>query len=311
MSRNLPLSVIDFATIYPGQSAHEAIASSTRLAQRAEELGFSRIWYAEHHNSETRASSVPALLIAHIGAQTNSIRLGAGGVMLPNHAPYSVAEQFGTLAEMYPDRIDLGLGRAPGTDAQTAGRALRRPFDAAERFPEDVVELYHYLRGTSRIPGVQAFPGAGTNVPIYILGSSMYGASLAAQLGLPYAYASQFAPDHLESAVTFYREHFQPSAELAAPHVFAGVNVVAAATGTAAAEKYEQVFAKRAKRQGRRAAKTLHFTGQGTGEQAAAYVADFAVHARADELLINFEGATPDQALESMELFAAAWELGR
>lgn len=309
MSRSLPLSIIDFATIYPGQSTHEALVASTRLAQRAEQLGFLRIWYAEHHNSEARASSVPAVVIAYIGAQTSTIRLGAGGVMLPNHTPYSVAEQFGTLAGMFPGRIDLGLGRAPGTDGQTVGRALRRPFDAAERFPEDVVELNHYLKGTSRIPGVQAIPGAGSNVPLYILGSSMYGAQLAAQLGLPYAYASQFASQYLESAVSHYRANFRPSDDLTEPYVLAGVNVVAADTEEAAAKKFDQVLAKRARRQGPRAASTLHYTGQGTGEQAAEYLAEFAVHAQADELMINFEGATPAQALESMELFAPAWNL--
>lgn len=309
MPRTLPLSVIDFATIYPGQSAHDAIGTSVALAQRAEELGFSRVWYAEHHNSEARASSVPALVIAHVGSQTETIRLGSGGVMLPNHAPYSIAEQFGTLAEMYPGRIDLGLGRAPGTDAQTVGRALRRPFDASDRFPEDVVELDHYLKGTSLIPGVQAIPGAGTNVPLYILGSSMYGATLAAQLGLPYAFASHFAPQYLENAVAFYRENFQPSAGLPEPYVLAGVNVVAAPSEGAAAEKFEEVLAKRARRHGPRARTTLHFTGRGTGEQVAEYLESFAAQARADELLINFEGSTPEQARESMDSFAPAWGL--
>ena len=307
--RNLPLSIIDFATVYPGQSGTEAIATSVTLAQRAEEHGFNRIWYAEHHNSADRASSVPSVLIAHIGAQTSTIRLGAGGVMLPNHAPYAVAEQFGTLAEMYRGRIDLGLGRAPGTDATTVGRALRRPFDASDNFPQDVVELNHYLKASSQIPGVQAYPGAGTNVPLYILGSSLYGASLAAALGLPYAYASHFAHQHLYDAVNYYRDNFQPSGDLAEPHVLAGVNVVAAETEEAAQSKYEDVFAKRTRRQGARAKQTLHFTGQGTGEQAAEYVADFAAKAGADELLINFEGATPEQARDSMDSFAPAWQL--
>lgn len=310
MSRTLPLSIIDFATVYPGQRAHEAIGTSTRLAQRAEELGFSRIWYAEHHNAPTRASSVPSLLIAHIGAQTSTIRLGSGGVMLPNHAPYSVAEQYGTLAEMYPGRIDLGVGRAPGTDGQTVGRALRRPLDASDRFPEDVLELDHYLKGTSQIPGVQAIPGAGTNVPLYILGSSMYGASLAAQLGLPYAFASHFAPDYLETAVSHYRENFRPSTDLAEPYVLAGVNIIAAETEQDAAEKFDQVLAKRAQRHGPRARLMLRFAGVGTGEQAAAWLEKFAVLAQADELLINFEGATPEQARGSMDVFAPAWQLG-
>jgi len=192
------LSVLDFCTIYEGETPQASIEHSVDLAQRAEELGYSRIWYTEHHNMPSISSSSPAVLIAHIGAKTNSIRLGAGGVMLPNHAPYVIAEQFGTLEEMYPDRIDLGLGRAPGTDAQTLGRALRRDFNAAEQFPDDVRELQAYLADKSPIPGVQAVPGAGTNVPLYILGSSMFGASLAAKYGLPYAFASHFAPTHLE-----------------------------------------------------------------------------------------------------------------
>lgn len=309
MPRTFPLSVIDFATIYPEQSAHDAIATSVALAQRAEEHGFNRIWYAEHHNAADRASSVPSLLIAHVGAQTSTIRLGAGGVMLPNHAPYAVAEQFGTLAEMYPGRIDLGLGRAPGTDAKTVGRALRRPFDASDNFPQDVVELNHYLKGSSQIPGVQAYPGAGTNVPIYVLGSSMYGASLAAALGLPYAFASHFAGEHLQDAVNYYRENFRPSEDLAEPYVLAGVNVVAAGTDEAAQEKYQDVVAKRVRRLGPRGRTTLRFAGVGTGDKAAAYLEDFAEQARADELLINFEGATPEQARDSMDSFAPAWEL--
>lgn len=309
MPRTLPLSLIDFSTVYPGQSGHDAIATSVTLAQRAEGHGFRRVWYAEHHNAADRASSVPAVLIAHIGAKTNTIRLGAGGVMLPNHAPYSIAEQFGTLAEMYPGRIDLGLGRAPGTDAKTVGRALRRPYDASDNFPQDVVELDHYLKGSSQIPGVQAYPGAGTNVPVYILGSSMYGATLAAALGLPYAFASHFASQHLADAVAYYREHFTPSVEWAEPYVLAGVNVIAAETETAAQEKYDEVLAKRMRRHGPRARTTLRFAGVGTGEQAAGYLEEFAEKARADELLINFEGATPEQARDSLDSFAPAWEL--
>ncbi len=309
MSRTLPLSVIDFATVYPGQTGHEAIATSVALAQRAEEHGFRRVWYAEHHNAADRASSVPAVLIAHVGALTSTIRLGAGGVRLPNHAPYSVAEQFGTLAEMYPGRVDLGLGRAPGTDAMTVGRALRRPYDASDNFPQDVMELNHYLKGTSQIPGVQAYPGAGTGVPLYILGSSMYGASLAAALGLPYAYASHFASRHLTEAVAYYRENFTPSADLAEPYVLAGVNVVAAASEEEARRVYGDVLAKRTRRHGPRAQATLHFTGTGTGERAAAYLAEFAETAQADELLVNFEGATPEQARGSMDALAPAWDL--
>ena len=211
MTERAHLSVLDFCTIYEGETPAQSIARSVQLAQEAEKLGYSRMWYTEHHNMKSIMSSSPAVLIAHIGAKTERIRLGSGGVMLPNHSPYVIAEQFGTLEEMYPKRIDLGVGRAPGTDMNTLGRALRRDAHSAERFPEDVKELNSYLEGKSYIPGVSAVPGANTNVPIYILGSSMFGASLAAKLGLPYAFASHFAPQHLELATTYYSENFQPS----------------------------------------------------------------------------------------------------
>ena len=194
---NAPLSLIDFCTRYPGESVGEATQRSVAFAQQAEALGYSRIWYAEHHNMSSIVSSSPAVLISHIGAKTSRIRLGVGGVMLPNHSPYVIAEQFGMLEELYPGRIDLGLGRAPGTDQQTLGRALRRDPRAAENFPQDVQELQAWLSNTSPLPGVTAMPGFNTNVPLIILGSSMFGASLAAQLGLPYAFASHFAPQHL------------------------------------------------------------------------------------------------------------------
>lgn len=208
-----PLSLLDFCTVRSEESIGQSMARSVELAQTAEKLGYDRVWYSEHHNMPTIASSSPAVLIAHIAAKTEKIRLGAGGVMLPNHSPYVIAEQYGTLAELYPDRIDLGLGRAPGTDQNTLGRALRRDPRAAENFPSDVLELQAYLSDNSPIPGVTAVPGAGTNVPLYILGSSMFGATLAAKLGLPYSFASHFAPTHLQEATTYYRENFQPSAD--------------------------------------------------------------------------------------------------
>lgn len=180
-----PLSLIDFCTRYPDESVGEAMKRSVTFAQKAEGLGYDRIWYAEHHNMSSIVSSSPAVLISHIGAKTERIRLGSGGVMLPNHSPYVIAEQFGMLEELYPGRIDLGLGRAPGTDQQTLGRALRRDPAAAERFPEDVLELQAWLSNESPLPGVTAMPGFNTNVPLIILGSSMFGASLAAKLGLP------------------------------------------------------------------------------------------------------------------------------
>src|SRR3954454_17915464 len=218
----MTLSDLDLAPIGPHETAREALEASVRLAQRAEELGYERVWYAEHHNFASIASSATAVLIAHIAANTRRIRLGAGGVMLPNHAPLVIAEQFGTLATLHPDRIDLGLGRAPGTDQNTM-RALRRDANSAESFPQDVVELQGYLSGETRIPHVHAIPGRGTDIPLYILGSSLFGAQLAAALGLPYAFASHFAPQALEAAVAVYRERFEPSAQLDRPYVIAAV----------------------------------------------------------------------------------------
>src|ERR1700684_3234753 len=192
-----PLSILDLAPIGPGENASDSFAASVALAQRAEELGYKRVWYAEHHNMASIASSATSVLIAHIGAHTETIRLGAGGVMLPNHAPLVIAEQFGTLAAMYPGRIDLGLGRAPGSDQNTMF-ALRREPQSADTFPQDVMELQGYLRGETRVAGVDAGPGKASNAPLYILGSSLFGAKLAAALGLPYAFASHFAPAALE-----------------------------------------------------------------------------------------------------------------
>src|SRR3954447_24603292 len=209
MASTVPLSILDLAIVERGSTPREALAASVVVAQRAEGLGFRRVWYAEHHNMAAIASSATSVLIAHVAAHTTTIRLGAGGIMLPNHSPLVIAEQFGTLAELHPDRIDLGLGRAPGSD-QLTQRALRRDVGAAERFPHDVLELQGYLAGDSRVPGIDAIPGKGTRVPLYILGSSLFGGSLAAALGLPFAFASHFAPDALEQAIDLYRAEFKP-----------------------------------------------------------------------------------------------------
>ncbi len=235
-----PLSILDLAPIRRGESARESFQASVALARRAEELGFARIWYAEHHNISTIASSATSVLIAHVAAHTERIRLGAGGIMLPNHSPLVIAEQFGTLETLHPGRIDLGLGRAPGTDPRT-WQALRRNPAAADAFPDDVVELQGYLRGPSVVPGVEAVPGRGTNVPLYILGSSLFGARLAALLGLPYAFASHFAPAALEAAVALYRDEFRPSAQQEAPYVIAGVNVLVAEEEDEARVELERV----------------------------------------------------------------------
>src|SRR5205814_712976 len=205
----IPLSILDLATIGRDKTARDAFEGSIALARLAEQRGYRRVWYAEHHNMRSIASSATSVLIAHIAANTQSIRLGAGGVMLPNHAPLTIAEQFGTLETLHPGRIDLGLGRAPGSD-QTTMRALRRYVASADSFPEDVLELQAYLGDETRIPGVDATPGKGTHVPLYILGSSTFGAQLAALLGLPFAFASHFAPDALQEAVAAYRREFRP-----------------------------------------------------------------------------------------------------
>ena len=234
------LSILDLAIIGRGETATDAFANSVALAQRAEARGYERVWYAEHHNMASIASSATSVLIAHIAAHTSTIRLGAGGVMLPNHSPLTIAEQFGTLATLHPGRIDLGLGRAPGSDQNTM-RAMRRDAHSSDRFPEDVLELQGYLSGESRIPGVVAVPGAGTNVPLYILGSSLFGARLAAMLGLPYAFASHFAPAALIDAIALYRREFQPSAQLAQPYAIVGVNVIAADSDADAQEQWATV----------------------------------------------------------------------
>jgi luciferase family oxidoreductase group 1 len=275
------LSILDLAPIARGQSASDSFAASVALARRAEELDYQRVWYAEHHNMATIASSATSVLIAHVGAQTTSIRLGAGGVMLPNHAPLLIAEQFGTLAAMYPDRIDLGLGRAPGSDQNTM-YALRRDPRSADTFPQDVQELQAYLSGQSLVAGVDAVPGKGSRVPLYILGSSMFGAGLAAALGLPYAFASHFAPQSLEAAVEAYRRDFRPSAQLEQPYVMAGVNVVAADTASAAAGLLQVIRRNRA----------ISLYGRGRGV-AVADVTD----EQADQLLVSGLGTHVDQML--------------
>ena len=325
---NAPLSLIDFCTRYPGESVGEATQRSVAFAQQAEALGYSRIWYAEHHNMSSIVSSSPAVLISHIGAKTSRIRLGAGGVMLPNHSPYVIAEQFGMLEELYPGRIDLGLGRAPGTDQQTLGRALRRDPRAAENFPQDVQELQAWLSNQSPLPGVTAMPGFNTNVPLIILSSSMFGASLAAQLGLPYAFASHFAPQHLEQATAYYRENYQPSERYPEPYCIAAVNVTAAETEEDAKRQTKVVHRNRVRAfmgrqgkqlsddqldtvvnsyQGRQIIDMLRYTAEGTGEQVAEYLEAFRTTAQADELMISLQAGSHDEVSRSMEILAEAW----
>ncbi|WP_353184446.1 LLM class flavin-dependent oxidoreductase [Parapedobacter lycopersici] len=230
MSKKVKLSALDLANVIAGGNAASAIARTVELAQQIEQLGYTRLWLAEHHNMEYIASSATAVLIGHVAAHTRQIRIGSGGVMLPNHAPLAVAEQFGTLETMYPGRIDLGLGRAPGTDQLTAMALRRNNPNAVYHFPEDVRELQQYFSDDNVSGRVRAFPGEGLDIPIWILGSSTDSAYLAAEMGLPYAFAAHFAPRQFRNAIALYRAHFKPSAQLAQPYVMACVNVLAADT---------------------------------------------------------------------------------
>jgi luciferase family oxidoreductase group 1 len=225
----IPFSILDLAPVTEGSTPAQAFANSLDLARHAERLGFHRYWLAEHHNMPGIASAATAVLIGHIAGGTERIRVGAGGIMLPNHAPLQVAEQFGTLASLYPDRIDLGLGRAPGTDQPTA-RALRRYFDGADSFPQDVAELLRYFEPAGPGQLVQAVPGAGIEVPVWLLGSSLFSAQLSAAMGLPFAFASHFAPDAMAEAMALYHRDFKPSRRLQRPYAMLALNVVAAAT---------------------------------------------------------------------------------
>ncbi|SCX56659.1 luciferase family oxidoreductase, group 1 [Klenkia marina] len=324
---SFPLAVLDLAPVSPGESVGQSIAHSVALAQAAEQHGYTRVWYAEHHNMASIASSATSVLISHVGAHTSTIRLGSGGVMLPNHSPLVIAEQFGTLDAMYPGRIDLGLGRAPGSDQNTM-YAMRTDPRSSDRFPQDVLELQAYLAGETRVPGVDAIPGKGSNVPLYILGSSTFGAQLAAALGLPYGHASHFAPQALQAAVELYRRDFQPSAQLAAPHVIAGVNVLAADTEDDARAQFEAMRRDRATRlfgrgkdfseeetdllmesgAGRQIDSMLTHSAVGTPAQVREQLVDFRRFADADELIVGHASPTVEQRLRSVQLLAEAME---
>lgn len=228
--KKIPFSVLDLVPVIEGSSHKAAMEHSLALAQKAEELGFSRFWISEHHNADSLVSSATPLLIGYIAENTKKIRVGSGGVMLPNHAPLVVAEQFGTLATLYPNRIDLGLGRAPGTDQLTAKALRRERVETVNDFPNDVQELQYYFSETNASSPVRAIPGEGLNVPLYLLGSSTYSAQLAGALGLPYAFASHFAPTHLHDALRLYHSNFEVSNQLAKPYTMACVNVVIANT---------------------------------------------------------------------------------
>ena len=238
-----PLSVLDLSPVTEGSDAGQSLRNSADLARHTERLGYKRFWMAEHHSMPGIASAATAVALAFVGAQTSTIRIGAGGVMLPNHAPLIIAEQFGTLESLFPGRVDLGLGRAPGTD-QAAAYAMRRNLSSdANQFPNDVVELMNYFRGQNG--RVRAIPGEGLNIPLWILGSSLFGAQLAAALGLPYAFASHFAPQMMMEAIAVYRERFEPSEQLSEPYVMLGFNAIVADTDAEAellASSVQQAF---------------------------------------------------------------------
>lgn len=323
---NLPLSILDLAPINKGQSVGEGIAASLALAQKAEAFGYRRVWYAEHHNMSSIASSATSVLIAHIAANTSTIRLGAGGVMLPNHSPLTIAEQFGTLASIHPGRIDLGLGRAPGSDQITA-RAMRRDPGASDHFPDDVLELQGYLSPKSLVQGVTAVPGQGTEVPLYILGSSLFGAQLAAAFGLPFAFASHFAPGALLEAMAIYRRDFKPSAQLDEPYAFAALNVIAADTTEEAQRELHLVKRSRVallygrggrtftdeeadlvieSDAGRQIEQMVRYSAVGTASEVRDYLDEFAELTGADELITAHQSSNTESRLRSVELTADA-----
>jgi luciferase family oxidoreductase group 1 len=240
----IPFSILDLSQVVEGGTVEESFRNTARMAKAAEDAGYLRYWLAEHHGMPAVASSATSVLIGHVGHATSKIRIGSGGIMLPNHAPLVIAEQFGTLEALFPGRVDLGLGRAPGSDQRVA-MALRRTLASdPNAFPQDIMELQAYFAGSSQM-GFAAVPGAGADVPLWILGSSLYGAQLAAALGLPYAFASHFAPDALDEALAIYRRDFQPSDQLAAPYVMAAYNIFAADTRAEAellATSMQQMF---------------------------------------------------------------------
>ncbi|MBS2961531.1 LLM class flavin-dependent oxidoreductase [Actinocrinis puniceicyclus] len=317
-------SLLDVALVGAEENPAAALHGAVPLAQAAERGGYRRVWYAEHHNMPQIASAATSVLIAHVAAHTERIRLGAGGVMLPNHAPLVIAEQFGTLAALHPGRIDLGLGRAPGTDQNTL-RALRRTAQAADDFPQDVLELQGYLTGRSRVPGVRATPGDGSNVPLYILGSSLFGARLAAALGLPYAFASHFAPAALDAAAATYRAEFQPTAQQPEPHLIVAANLIAAESEQEADAQLQAALRWRARRflapdarltdaeldalldapAGRQIRSMTSCTAAGTPLQAHAYLARLAARTAADELILSPAAPRRADRLRAVELVTA------
>lgn len=326
---NIPLSLLDLVPIGEGFTIGQALVNSTRLAQAAEKAGFLRYWVAEHHNLVDIASAATSVVLSHIGAQTSRIRLGSGGIMLPNHAPLVVAEQFGTLESLYPGRIDLGLGRAPGTDMETL-RALRRDMRSnGLDFPEMLEALLAYFAPPKPGQSVKAIPGAGLQVPVWLLGSSTYSAQLAARKGLPMAFASHFAPDAMRAAIEIYRANFQPSAQLETPYVIVCVNAVAAPTqqeaeylATTELQKFlnlgrgvqcplpkpvEDMSKLWHSSEAQRVHKQLRESAWGTPDKVRDKLNDLVRRTGADEVMLNSWIHDPQARICSHELIAQAW----
>ena len=325
----IPLSVLDLAPVCEGATPGQAFADMLDLARHAERWGYRRYWLAEHHNMPGIASAATSVLIGHVAGGTSRIRVGAGGIMLPNHAPLQVAEQFGTLASLYPGRIDLGLGRAPGTDHATA-RALRRYFDSADQFPQDVSELLRYFEPVQPGQAVRAVPGAGIEVPVWLLGSSLFSARLSAAMGLPFAFASHFAPDAMDEALALYRRDFRPSARLRTPWAILALNVVASESEAQSRRLFttqQQAFVNlRRGRPGRipppvddieafwephekaGVERVLACTVLGDPEQVGEGLAAFAARHRPDEMMLTANIFDHAARLRSFELAMQAWQ---
>lgn len=322
----IPFSILDLCPITEGSDATQSFQRSLDLAQHGERWGYHRFWLAEHHSMPGIASAATSVVMAHVAGGTSTIRVGAGGIMLPNHAPLVIAEQFGTLASLFPGRIDLGLGRAPGTD-QAAARALRRNlFSDADQFPQDVLELMAYFKDTALGQAVRAVPGAGLDIPIWILGSSLFGAQLAAELGLPYAFASHFAPAQMMQAIALYRARFRPSKQLDKPYVMLGINVFAADTDEEAqllSTSLQQAFVNlRTGRASRLRApiadyenqltpperailyQTMTCTATGSAATVRNYLREFIAQTEADELMITSQIFDHAKRLRSYEIVA-------
>ncbi len=321
------LSILELGRVCEGSDRRTALDNARNLARHAEGWGYRRFWVAEHHNMPTVTTAATSIVIAHIAAGTQTIRVGAGGIMLPNHAPYVIAEQFGTLATLFPGRIDLGLGRAPGTDQLTL-RALRRDPGNAENFPADVQELQAFLAPVRPGQRIEAVPGSGTEVPLWILGSSLYGAQLAAELGLPYGFASHFAPDALDPALKIYRDRFKPSAQLDRPYALVGVNIIAAPTdeeATFLATSQQMSFANMVRgarkltqppiadietywtpQEKAQATRMLACSIVGSADTVRRGMQQFAERTGADELLVVSDVFDPALRLRSFEMIAEA-----